>query len=108
MPRPFPFFGEQMTMTRGRKPAWAELVNRLDGSTVAKARLRALLETLAGRQTVAAACLGLGLSERRFHALRDRILQAGLAGLEPRPAGRPGGPGAARQTPEAAMRELRI
>jgi hypothetical protein len=65
------------------------MVARLAGSAVAKARLGALLRTLTGRQTAAEACLLLGLTERRLYALRRRMLQAALAGLEPHPMGRP-------------------
>src|SRR5262245_20907951 len=99
-------------MTRGRRPAWAEVVARLEGSAVAKARLRAGLEALTGQRTVAAACLGLGVSERRFRKLRDRMLRAALQGLEPRPAGRPSHPAgetAGRVAElEAAVRALRL
>jgi hypothetical protein len=79
-------------MTRGRKPQVTRLVQRLDGSDVAKARLTALLEALAGKRTVLEAALRLGLSERRFHYLRNHCLQAALASLEPQPMGRPTGP----------------
>jgi hypothetical protein len=99
-------------MTRGRKPAWAEAVERLEGSAVAKARLRAVLQTLTGQRTVAQACRLLGVAERRFHALRGRMLAAALAGLEPRPAGRPpGGPvesGGRVAELEAEVRELEL
>ena len=76
-------------MTRGRKTEPTALVQRLDGSKAAKARLAAFLEVLAGRQTAVQAALDLGLSERRFHLLRAHCLQAALASLEPRPLGRP-------------------
>jgi hypothetical protein len=76
--------------TRGRRPEWERVVQRLEGSEAAKARLQALLATLAGRQTVAQACARLGLSEARWYALRQRVLQAALAALEPQAAGRPG------------------
>jgi hypothetical protein len=99
-------------MSRGRKPEWAEAVGRLEGSAVAKARLRAVLEALTGRRTLAEVCLELGLSERRVRGLRDRMLQAALAGLEPRPAGRPappaGGPRRRVAELEAVVRDLRL
>src|SRR5262245_44644317 len=76
-------------MTRGRKPEAARLVRRLDGSDEAKERLAVFLEAAAGTRTAAEAAAGLGLSERRFHALRNHWLQAALASLEPRPLGRP-------------------
>src|SRR5262249_55643733 len=58
----------------------------------ARRRLTLVLETLAGRRGVAAACALLGVGESRFHALRARALRAALRGLEPRPAGPPGAP----------------
>jgi hypothetical protein len=99
-------------MTRGRKPEGVGLIERLAGSEAAKTRLELILEALAGRRTVAEVCRQLGLGERRFHALRQQVLQAALGSLEPRPAGRPA------QTPsaadgrvaalEAAVQELRL
>jgi hypothetical protein len=76
-------------MTRGRRPEGASRAERLEGSTVAKSRLQMILETLAGKRTVAQACLVLGIGDRRFHNLARLFLQAGLNSLEPRPAGRP-------------------
>jgi hypothetical protein len=76
-------------MTRGRKSEGARLVEQLDGSDEAKARLAAFLEALAGRRTAAEAALGLGVSERRFRTLRTHLLQAALRSLEARPLGRP-------------------
>src|SRR5262245_50959428 len=76
-------------MTRGRKPEVARWVQRLDGSDEAKARLAVFLEVVAGTRPAAAAAAALGLSERRFHALRNHWLRAALASLEPRPMGRP-------------------
>jgi hypothetical protein len=75
-------------MTRGRPPAATELGDRLDGSSPAKARLHAVLESLTGQRTVAEAACRLGLSERRLHTLRLAALQAALGSLEPRPVGR--------------------
>jgi hypothetical protein len=87
-------------------------VERLEGSAVAKDRLRALLEALTGRQTAGQACLQLGLGERRFRELRDAMLQAALAGLEPQSVGRPpqaGGAADARVVElEAQVRELKL
>jgi hypothetical protein len=75
-------------MTRGRRTA-AALVQQLDGSDEAKARLVMLLDVWAGQQTAVQAVLRFGLSERRFHQLRTQCLQAALTSLEPRPLGRP-------------------
>jgi len=74
---------------RGRRPAGPEYVEQLNASGEAKQRLRAVLETLAGRLRVHEACAQLGIGPVRFHALRHSVLQAALAALEPRPAGRP-------------------
>ena len=99
-------------MARGRPPEGAELVDHLRGSAQAKARLRALLETLSRRQSVHQASRALGISARRFHAVRRRLLQEVLARLEPRPAGRPTQPTAAAQPSTAALeaevRRLRL
>lgn len=73
----------------GRKPMGPPLVNHLDGSERAKERLETILETVAGRITIREACDRLGIEEAMFFRLRARVLQAGLAGLEPRPCGRP-------------------
>jgi hypothetical protein len=61
----------------------------LAGSALAKERLRILLETLTGRCHIGEACRRLGISEARFYQLREQMLTAALAGLEPRAAGRP-------------------
>jgi transposase-like protein len=99
-------------MARGRPPEGAELVDQLEGSTDAKARLRAMLETLSGRQTVRQASRALGISTRRLHAVRRGLLQELLDRLEPRPAGRPPRPAAAPDGPtaslEAEVRRLRL
>lgn len=99
-------------MTRGRKPDSARLVEQLAGSVEAKSRLAMILEALAGRLRVADACRRLGLSERRFHALRNQTLQASLESLEPLPAGRRSSQATAvdaRVTAlEATVRDLRL
>jgi hypothetical protein len=73
----------------GRKPLGPELVQHLDGSAHAKQRLEVILETLAGRWTIAQACTQLGIGEAMFHRLRMAVLQAGLDRLEARAIGRP-------------------
>src|SRR5579872_192314 len=78
-----------MARRRRRRSEAAALVQRLDGSDEAKARLVALLDVLAGRRTAAQAALSLGLTERRFRQLRTLGLQAALTSLEPQPIGRP-------------------
>jgi hypothetical protein len=74
---------------RGRKPTGAQLVERLAGSAHAKGRLRVILETLSGHQTIPTACAELGIQESMFHKLRAQVLQTAVDRLEPRPAGRP-------------------
>ncbi len=76
-------------MRRGRRPTGARLVEKLDGPADAKQRLAWIIETLAGRHTVATASQMLGLSERRFYALREQLLVQALHWLQPRPPGRP-------------------
>ncbi len=74
---------------RGRRPAGPEVVDRLEGSQVAKERLKVVLETLSGQCRVTEACERLGICEQRFHQLREQMLESALEGLEPRSAGRP-------------------
>ena len=74
---------------RGRLPAGPEYVEKLQGPPDAKRRLEIILRTLAGTCRVQQACAELGVSEARFHQLRQEALQAALDGLTPRPAGRP-------------------
>jgi transposase-like protein len=79
-----------MIMARpGRKPTGAQLVERLEGSEHAKDRLKVILETLSGRQTIPAACEILGIQESMFHKMRSQVLQTAVGRLEPRPLGRP-------------------
>ena len=73
----------------GRKPSGPQIVARLEGSPSAKQRLEVILETIAGQLTVPEACVRLGISQSRFHDLRNRTLQATLNTLEPRRLGRP-------------------
>ena len=85
---------------RGRKPIGTNLVERLEGSERAKARLKAILETLSGVRSIPEACEDLGINESMFHRVRGEVLQTALERLEPRPLGRP------RQEPLAE--ELRL
>ena len=73
----------------GRKPLGPALVEHLDGSEDAKARLELILATIAGQVLVVAAAERLGISEAMFYNLRTRVLQLSLADLEPKPIGRP-------------------
>jgi hypothetical protein len=81
---------------RGRTPVGPELAERLDGSDLARQRMRVVLETLAGTRRVKDACAELGICEQRFEALRTAAIRAGIEALELKPAGRP-----PRVTPEA-------
>jgi hypothetical protein len=74
---------------RGRKPTGANLVEHLEGSEHAKARLKVILETLAAQRTIPEACAELGIHESMFHRVRLEVLQTALNRLEPRPLGRP-------------------
>jgi hypothetical protein len=73
----------------GRYPAGPEYVEVLTGSERAKRRLRLVLETMAGQRGIGEAARLLGVTEQRVHQLRETALQAALAELEPKPAGRP-------------------
>jgi hypothetical protein len=86
---------------RGRTPAGPEYVDRLQGSDLAKERLKTVLETIAGNCRVTEACERLQICEQRFHQLRQQVLEAALTELEPRSPGRPA------QTPSPAEDELR-
>jgi hypothetical protein len=74
---------------RGRHPAGPEYVHKLQASDETKQRLIAILETLSEQSRVLEACERLGISEARFHELRQEALQGALDRMEPRPAGRP-------------------
>src|SRR5262245_59064656 len=73
---------------RGRTPVGPELAERLDGSTLARQRMRVILETLAGRRRVQDACEQLGICEQRFETLRTTAIRAGIEALELKPADR--------------------
>jgi hypothetical protein len=79
---------EETTM-RGRYPAGPEYVEQLQGSAAAKQRAKVILETVTGERRVQDACRLLGISEQRFWQLRQELLQAAVASMEARPAGRP-------------------
>lgn len=74
----------------GRKPMTAEThVQQLAGSSRAKQRMVAILETLQGTLTIPEACNHVGLKESYFHEMRKEFLQQAVELLEPRPLGRP-------------------
>lgn len=74
---------------RGRKPVGPEYADKLQGSSTAKERLKVILETMAGRCRLKEACERLGISEQRFHQLREEMMTAAVKALEPGHAGRP-------------------
>jgi hypothetical protein len=74
---------------RGRHAAGPEYAERLSGSDLACHRMRVVLETIAGTKRVTEACAELGICQQRFEAIRQEAIQAGVAALERRPAGRP-------------------
>jgi hypothetical protein len=66
----------------------AGLVERLDGSDLAKRRLTLVLQTLVGDKSVPQACAELDICEAMFHKMRSRTLRTALSDLEPKPIGR--------------------
>jgi hypothetical protein len=79
----------ERTQMAGRKPLGPALVGHLAGSPSAKERLELILATIAGQVTVVSAAKRLGIGEAMFYKLRNRVLQASLEDLEPKPLGRP-------------------
>jgi hypothetical protein len=74
---------------RGRRPVGPEYADKLQGSDTAKERVKVILETMAGRCRLKEACERLGISEQRFHQLREEMMAAAVKALEPGHAGRP-------------------
>ena len=77
---------------RGRRPVGPEYAEQLTGSETAKLRAKVILETIAGRCRLNEACKRLGISEQRFHQLREEMMTAAVKALEPGQAGRPAHP----------------
>jgi len=73
----------------GRHAAGPEYAERLEGSELACQRMRVVLETIAGSKRVIEACAELDICEQRFETIRQEAIQAGVAALELKPAGRP-------------------
>ena len=74
---------------RGRRPQGPEYADKLQGSETAKLRAKVILETMAGTLRLQEACAILGVSEQRFHQLREEMMTAAVNALEPGQAGRP-------------------
>jgi hypothetical protein len=66
-----------------------EYAEQLAGSETAKLRAKVILETMAGTCRLKEACERLGISEQRFHQLREEMMTAAVKALEPGHAGRP-------------------
>jgi hypothetical protein len=74
---------------RGRRPVGPEYAEQLTGSETAKRRAKVILETMTGKCRLKEACERLGISEQRFHQLREEMMTAAVKALEPGHAGRP-------------------
>src|SRR6516162_2454897 len=74
---------------RGRRPVGPEYADKLEGSDTAKERVKVILATMAGTCRLKEACERLGISEQRFHQLREEMTAAAVKALEPGHAGRP-------------------
>jgi Helix-turn-helix domain len=74
---------------RGRRPAGPDYVDGLEGSQVARHRLKVILQTLKGERRLSEACAELNISPQRFHQLREEALTGALASIEPGSPGRP-------------------
>lgn len=72
----------------GRPPSRSRLVDGVEGSALAKTRLRALLGTITGELSIDEAAGAIGCNEARVYQLRARMLQEAAEGLELRPTGR--------------------
>lgn len=64
-------------------------LDKLDASDEIKRRMKLIIQTLDGSRTTKSAIAELGISESRFHQLRDDMLKGAAHGITPRPAGRP-------------------
>ena len=76
-------------MGHGRPTKGSDIVSKFDASQEARKKVRFVLETLAGKTSVKHAADSLGVSESRFHQIRDEILAGMLDAAEPKPVGRP-------------------
>jgi hypothetical protein len=93
------------SIMRGRQPSGPEFVDKLEGLSEAKERLKVVLETLSGTCRVQEACERLGIKEARFDQLRIEILQAAVNAAERRPAGRPARPTSPADEENRQLRE---
>jgi len=73
----------------GRRPGGSKLVEGVEGSEAAKARLGAILDCLSGRKKVEEAAQELGIQQSMFFRMRQEALAGAVSALEPKPMGRP-------------------
>jgi len=71
----------------GRPAKGVALVDGVEGSDLARERLRVILASIAGAMTIDEACAALSVCPSRFHAMREQFLEDAVVLLEPR---RPG------------------
>jgi transposase-like protein len=71
-----------------RPTTGVDLLNKYDGDPQAIERMKAILTTLSGQESVLAACARLGIHESLFRRFRDVCLQAGISALAPKKPGR--------------------
>jgi hypothetical protein len=76
-------------MGRGRPGKGWGHIDGLEGEDAEKARMKRIFQTVSGELTVREAAKALGISEARFFAMREEVLQQWLDALQPRPPGRP-------------------
>ena len=88
---------------RGRKIEGPKTVESMDGSESAKQRLEVILDTIAGKTSIEAACMKLCLGRSAFYELRQKALAGALESLEP---GLPGRPRNAADPEEERVKEL--
>jgi hypothetical protein len=90
-------------MVMGRPNKGVEHAADLDAGDREKQRLRAILRTITGEQSVLAASAELGIQPARFGEIRRRMLQAAVESLAP---GRPGRPPLVASEEQARLRVL--
>jgi hypothetical protein len=74
---------------RGRHAIGPEIAERVEGSALARTRMRVILETITNTKPVKDACAELDICGQMFERYRARAIEAAVASLELKPAGRP-------------------
>lgn len=96
-------------MPAGRKPmSIDDQIDRLEGSPVAKARLRVILANLAGQISVSDACAELDIHESWYFDLKQNSLKRWLKMMEPGTPGRHPETGKAGDPQHVAELEARV